>query len=114
MQMEVGMVKKSIAFHIHSLIDLITNSSSELFVVSTDKATDFTKELLGLITEQFNKGWNDSKVTKYADISYKDEFDLPEGVNPDNVYFIDVDHSESLGDALIKKYFTILDLKWKV
>jgi len=56
---------------IHSMVDLITNSSTELFVLDTDKSLEVVKEILQDAINLHNKA-NDS------DISFDDIFDEPE------------------------------------
>lgn len=41
---------------IHSIIDVITNSSSELFICDTDKSLEIIKELLQDMLDLYNKG----------------------------------------------------------
>lgn len=39
----------------HSIIDVITNSSTELFIISTDKTVEFVKEILQEAIDLHNK-----------------------------------------------------------
>ena len=49
---------------IHSYVDLITNSSSELFICSTDKAVDVVKRVI----EEIHRNWYDNiRDTRYDD-----------------------------------------------
>jgi len=50
------MDKTIIIIPIHSIIDIITNSSSELFVCNTDKSTSEVRALLGAILTAYGEG----------------------------------------------------------
>lgn len=54
----------------HSIIDVITNSSTELFVLDTDKSLDFVKEILESAIQLHNK------INK-SHLKFKDVFDEP-------------------------------------
>jgi len=47
-------MKKLIVIGNHSFVDVITNSSSELFVLDTDKSLDMFKALLNELIEEYN------------------------------------------------------------
>jgi hypothetical protein len=47
-------MKKAIAINLHSFVDVITNSSSELFVCNTDKAVETVESILREKLIQFN------------------------------------------------------------
>lgn len=66
--MEVEMDR--IVISIHSMVDLITNSSTELFVLDTDKSLEIVKEILQSAIDLNNKANNLSK-------SFSDIFDEP-------------------------------------
>ena len=114
MQMEVEMDKR-IFFNIHSFIDVITNSSSELYVVDANKITGFAKELFDLFKESFTEGFrsNETTITKFSESDYTDEYLIPKDVNTENLYFIDVDYNDPITHKLIEKYFNIIELQYK-
>jgi hypothetical protein len=113
--MEVEMGKEKIAICIHSLVDVITNSSTELYAIDTEKTEGFVKELLDLFLEQFSNGsrFDQTVITKWEDVDDKDYYILPESVNTDHVYFIDIEYSDNIVEALIKKYFNVIELGYK-
>lgn len=41
--------------NVHSIIDVITNSSTEMFICNTDKTVEVVKELLDAILSAYNK-----------------------------------------------------------
>jgi hypothetical protein len=68
--MEVEMSKVLFVIQVHSLVDVITNSSSELFVLDTDKSLEMVKEILEEATKLDNKANSEEK-------SFEDVFDNP-------------------------------------
>lgn len=54
--MEKGMDKKTIAIKIHSFVDVITNSSTELFMCNKKKSVKQVKEVLKDIVNHYNNG----------------------------------------------------------
>jgi hypothetical protein len=59
-----------IIINIHSLVDVITNSSTELFVIDKNKSLKFVKEVLQMAIDLHNKS-NEQKYT------FEDVFDEP-------------------------------------
>lgn len=59
----------------HSFIDVITNSSTELFVTDKDRSVEFVKELLQELLNTYNK-YND---TNYSFDSVFGEIDIYDG-----------------------------------
>ena len=55
-----------IKINIHSFVDLITNSSTELFVLDTDKSLDVVKDILQNLVDFHNKMY--STNFKFEDI----------------------------------------------
>lgn len=62
--------KIAIAINIHSFVDVITNSSTELFVCNTDKSVDMVADILREKLEQFNT-LNDTNHT------FEETFEYP-------------------------------------
>lgn len=98
--------------YLHSIIDLITNSSTELFMVETPVTEGVLKEIFNFIIKEcdFN---NETEITQFKDYDYKDDYILPDGVNEENVYVFEIDYSDQLLQQLLEKYFTILPFKYK-
>ena len=70
-------MKKVIVVNLHSFVDIITNSSTELFVCNTNKSLELVKELLEFMLEKWNelaaKGvWGDHYVNN-------DRYNLSDG-----------------------------------
>ena len=49
-------MKQILIISIHSMVDVITNSSSEIFVCNTDKSIEAVKSILKELLEVYNKG----------------------------------------------------------
>lgn len=49
------MVKQIIAIDVHSFVDVITNSSTELFVCDTDKTIEAVEEILHKLIDHYNE-----------------------------------------------------------
>lgn len=64
------MEDKTIKLNFHSFVDVITNSSTELFVLDTDKALESVKEILQAAIDLHNK----ANGTNYK---FEDIFDEP-------------------------------------
>jgi len=111
--MEVGMDKKRIIFSIHSFVDVITNSSSELYVVDTEKIIGFAEELLQLFIENFGSNYNETSISKFSDSEYIEEYIIPKGVDKEHLYFINVDNNDLIISVLIEKYFETIQLEYK-
>lgn len=103
---------KSIFLHVpyHSIVDLITNSSSELFVFKGEPKDETAKILLEFIT---SKSLNESSVVKFSDYKYKDDLILPEGVDPECVYVANIDYNESILEELLQEVFETIEVEWK-
>jgi hypothetical protein len=69
---------KTILIKPHSIVDVITNSSSELFVCKTDKEIQIVKELLQDMLNIHNKCYN-------SDIQFEEAFDEPYMIDHTNV-----------------------------
>ena len=62
--------RQAIAINMHSFVDVITNSSTELFVCNTDKSIEQIEGILREILETYNK---ENGTTQ----SYEDSFETP-------------------------------------
>lgn len=72
-------MKQSLIINTHSFIDVITNSSSELFICDTDKSIEFVKEILQSMINTYNVANPNNQITYkecFRDPYYaKDDFD---------------------------------------
>ena len=63
-------MKTIIIINVHSFVDLITNSSTELFVLDVDKSLEVVKDILQEAINLHNKATN-------TDYKFEDIFDEP-------------------------------------
>ena len=63
-------MKRAIAINVHSFVDVITNSSSELFVCDTDKSMTAVKQILSDKLRSYNRN-------NQRDVSFEDAFREP-------------------------------------
>lgn len=106
---------KTIILHIpvHSIVDLITNSSSELFVFNGATKDKTLQRLLEVISNSGGSGYSETTICKFEDYRYKDDYILPKGVNADDVYCADVDQNDSITDAILREFFTEISIDYK-
>jgi hypothetical protein len=75
-------MKQIIVLNVHSIVDVITNSSSELFVCNTDKDVEFIKEALQEMLDFYNK-------VKGEDLIFSEVFgDIGKCDNPTNLSMV--------------------------
>jgi hypothetical protein len=106
-------MKKKIAIKIHSAVDLITNSSTELFIVDLTKTEGFLKEMFEFMTKESACGCDDTHFESLKNYKYKDDFIIPEDLNQDMVYMCTVDQNNNLLMSILEKYFTVIQLEYK-
>ena len=107
------MGKKVIFIQLHSVIDLITNSSTELFVVDGNKAEGILKEILEFIIEQSLNDSSETEIVTLENYPYKDYYIIPEGLNEKQVYVMNIDYNDVFLQNFINKYFTLIRLEEK-
>ena len=98
---------------LHSVVDLITNSSTELFIVDASKAEGILKEVLKFIVEEGKSGYSDTKIETLENYRYKEDFIIPEDLDQSQIYVMDIDYSDTFLEKLIEKYFTTITLNYK-
>jgi hypothetical protein len=108
--MEREIAKKIIIINLHSVVDLITNSSTELFIVDTSKAEGILKELFDVILKNPAQ---ETRIEKFEDYKYKNEYILPEGTDLSSVYICNIDQCDDTCMAIIQKFFTCVNFKYE-
>jgi len=105
-------MKKIYIVSIHSTVDLIANSSTEIFVVDKNKVKQEMKELFEFCLEcEIDY---ETSIVKFEDDSYyKDDIILPEYVNPDDCYLIHSSINNPLFENIIRKFFNPIEIKYK-
>ena len=107
------MDRKVIFIKLHSVIDLITNSSTELFIVDASKTEGILKEMLEFIINEGNSGYTETTIELLENYRYKSDFIIPEDLDQTQIYVMDIDHSDGFLEKFITKYFTIIELDYK-
>ena len=103
-------MKKTYLITIHSIIDLITNSSTEIFLIDKDKIQKDMIDLFEFMLE--NNLDHETTIEKYKDYEYKEEFRLPKGYNEDNLYVIDTSYHNPLLNKIINKFFNPINFEY--
>lgn len=98
---------------LHSVVDLITNSSTELFIVDASKAEGVLKEMLEFIIKGGNSGYSDTKIETLENYRYKEDFIIPEDLDQSQIYIMEIDHNDTFLERFVEKYFTTISLKYK-
>ena len=63
-------IMNTVTINVHSMVDLITNSSTELFVLDTEKSVDVIKDIL-------QEAINLHNIASGTDYKFEDIFDEP-------------------------------------
>ena len=100
--------KKNI-FKIHSIIDVITNSSTELFTVDTSKCEALLKEIFLFLANADPE----ASLELLKDCDYIDDYIIPEDLDLENVYVCQIDQNNQMFWDFIEKYLNVIDLKCK-
>lgn len=99
---------KSYLINIHSIIDIITNLSTELFIIDKSCIQDDMKELfkflLGIELD------SESTIQLYAEYEYKDDIDVSDFTSVDNLYVLDISHHNLLLKTIVNKFFNPIEL----
>lgn len=93
---------------VHSLIDVITNSSTELFIVDKNKVDEAFKEVFTILMKELDwRGDGETEVKRLKDYEedYNVYFKFSEDVDRDSVYIINADYHDDLLNHLIEKHF---------
>ena len=108
------MENKNILINVHSLVDVITNSSTELFIVDANKVQETMKELFNFLLNCTEIDF-ETEIFKYDESDYKNDYVLPEEYenNTENLYFINASHHNELLMQIIDKYFNPIELEYK-
>jgi hypothetical protein len=95
-------------------VDVITNSSSELFMVDGSKVKEDLKTLFDLMIKHCESGRScDTFIVKLSESNYADEYILPEGTNPDEVYMIYVGYDDGFLEEVVNKFFPPIEYGYK-
>lgn len=101
--------KKPILIKLHSVVDLITNSSTELFIIDLSKTEGILKEIFDAIKKNNN---GETEITKWQDYKYKGDMILPEDVDTENVFVCNIDQCDTSFLTIIEEFFTQVNYKY--
>ena len=102
--------------NIHSVVDLITNSSSEIFMIDVTTSNKTLKELFETIVEAAgsgNGGYSETSIQAFSDYEWKEDY-ITKGINTKNLYIVNIDNNDSgITEALLRKFFKVVELESK-
>lgn len=109
---------KQIILHVpyHSVVDLITNSSSELFIIRAKPKDETAKILLDVLRENgssSSSSYYNSSIETWADFFYKDEYIIPENFNTEDLYVANVDNCDTYLQDILRRVFEVVTLEYK-
>ena len=104
--------EKLIFIKLHSFVDLITNSSTELYVVDSSKSEGILKEIFDLIIKEGNSGYDETKIECLINYKYKSDYIIPEDLDQNTVFICNIDRGNIILMKIIEKYFTTINLKY--
>lgn len=101
----------NIKLNCHSFIDIITNSSSEIYVTTTGKTVEFVKELLDCYIQQYKMFARYIYPGETFNIKVEDVFNITieteyPYMSKEEIY-ADEYYLKHLGEDEIKKYFSV-------
>ena len=88
-------MKDKIIIPIHSILDLITNSSTELFIIDEDKGVEIVRQV---VNELYNKYGNEL-YNKYGEY---EGYGGPEVCLENPTYYVDTDFSYIEDEDMVK------------
>jgi len=107
-------MEKTFIIDIHSMTDLITNSSTELFIVDENKIEGTLKEVFVLASDSNNLG-DESSVIKFDDYKYKNDYILTEEYenNTSSLYVFNISYDDAFLINAIEQLFNPIKLENK-
>jgi hypothetical protein len=91
------------------MIDVITNSSTELFIVDKNKVQEGMAEIFDLVINANDLDY-ETEIIPLKEYEYKDQYILPKG-NIDNYYVIRASYHNELLNRIIEKFFNPIELE---
>lgn len=109
--MRLGMGRGIILINLHSFVDLITNSSTELYIIDLGKCEAILVEIIKVLST--NLSYSETSIQPWEDYRYKDEYIIPDGTDLNHIYVCDIDHNDDAMRVLIEKFFTVVKFKYR-
>lgn len=95
----------------HSIVDVITNSSTELFIVDKSKTLEIYQELLDMLMDMEID--YESEICKFNDSEDNSDIELLEGCNPEDLYVINASYHNAILNKFINDFFYTVEWEWK-
>lgn len=95
------------------MVDLITNSSSETFIINASKLDSVKKDVLDVICKSCSSSYDDNSIKKLSESNYKDSYIFPEGMTVDDYYIADIDQNNSSLRNILENLFEVVYLEYK-
>lgn len=95
----------------HSIVDVITNSSTELFIVDKSKTLEIYQEFLDML--MYMEIDYESEICKFNDYEYNSDIKLPEGCNPEDLYVINASYHNAILNKFINDFFHTVKWEWE-
>jgi len=105
------MNKKVFFIKPHSMVDLITNSSTELFIIDLSKVTEFLNEVFKELIMKSNY-CGESEICKLSEYRNSDEYIIPDDIDINNTYVCEIDNHDVFLLSFIEKYFQPIELDY--
>lgn len=93
----------------HSFVDLITNSSTELYVVDKSKTEETFKFMIDFLMDLYEIDY-ESSICKFTDSDKSEWWTVPEGYNADDLYLIDVSYHNNLLSELMRHFHVVYSM----
>lgn len=104
------MNKKLILIQLHSFVDLITNSSTELYIIDLSKIEGVLKEMFDVFKTHHG---DETSIEPWDTYKYKDDYVLPEGTETSKVYVCRVDQGDDTLMGILEHFFSPLNYKYR-
>ena len=96
---------------LHSMVDVITNSSTELYIVDKQRVAEGFVEVFNLLTSGIEID-SETRIWSWEDYNLKEEIVLPKDTKMKDLYVIKADHHNELLLYIIKNMFHPISIKW--
>ena len=90
----------------HSFVDLITNSSTELYVVDKSKTEEIFQPFIDILMSMYEIDY-ESTICKFLDSTESEFLEVPEGYNPDDLYILEVSYHNALLNELLNHFHIV-------
>lgn len=93
----------------HSFVDLITNSSTEIYVIDKARTEEAFKMVIDFLMEIAEIDY-ESSICKLTDSQYLDSVEIPEGYNIDDLYVLYASYHNTLLKELMDHFHIVSNI----